>query len=259
MVDPWAGLMAAKEIQEHSKLKVLLSGGSGAGKTTAASRCGRMLYVPTELQGIPTIQDNNPDALIWCNTEDYDEPRPGVRDYRDLGRLGVFLMNADLSRVDWVVVDGISDLQEIIIKYRTRAQTSGRETTDLDTWGLIKNDTLRFCRVLRDLPVNVMMTALDQERESDDKVAHRPALAGKGMGDKIAQYFNLVGYAHKERVTDGVRWSVLFKSGSKYLTKTARGINTMEAPEPRLWAAKRFGLEVPEDVAERAEAWAKQS
>lgn len=253
----WGAARPAEELESMMKAKVFITGPSGAGKSSLAARTGRVLYVPTELQGIPVVRDNNPAALIWHNSIDHHPPRPGVRNYQDFERLRAMLQDPELpERVDWVVIDGITDLQTILRAHYTKKQGKRQDITDMDSWGLTIDMTAKIAREFRDLPVHVIVTALDQEVEINGRIVHRPALNGKRLPNQMAQYFNLVGYAYKNELESGeMRWQVMFNGNERYLTKAAPGIDDIEPPEPLCWVAKRFGGGMPLDVADRVAAW----
>lgn len=251
----WANARPASELEGHHKLKVLLQGRSGSGKTTTAARFGRPLYVPTELQGIPTVKAVNPDALIFHNADG----RPGLRDARDLQQFRAMIRDPDLNkRVDAVVLDSLTDCQRIIKDAYTKAQTSGRSTTDMDTWGSIIDLTARLAREVRDLEVNVLITVLDEEDKDDaGRLVHRPNLFGRRLPNDLMQYFNAVGFAHTREMDSGeIRFQTMFTAGGdKYLVKGLHGLDEVEPPEPLYWFSKVFGGDLDEEAAARVSAW----
>lgn len=249
----WDISKPASELTSDRKLKVLLSGPSGSGKSTMCARTGRVLYVPTEMQAIPVVQDANPDALVFHNLDG----RAGVRSWGDINQLRALLRDPSLEeRVDWVVIDGLSDMQTIVRAHFTKRQTKRTLTTDQDTWGIIVDMTARLAREFRDLPVNVIVTTLDMEVEAGGRGVHRPAVSGKKLPNKLLGYFNLAGFTHVDELDSGEkRWQVMFRSDNRYLTKGAKGINDIEPPEPLYWLAKRFGGEAPADVLQRVREW----
>ena len=142
----WEKSKPASQVTSAHKIKALITGPSGSGKSSLAARTGRVLYVPTELQGIPVVQDNNPDAIIWHN---YDG-RPGVRSYSDLVQLRAMLRDPSLpDRVDWVCIDGLTDLQTLLRAHYTSKQGKRRDVTDMDSWGITLDMTARLAREFR--------------------------------------------------------------------------------------------------------------
>jgi hypothetical protein len=252
----FVNLRPVSELRDQQRIKALITGASGAGKSMLGARFAvgrRVLIAPTELQAIPSIQEANPEAVIWHNSEG----EPGVRSSKDLQELRSLLVDPELPRhFDAFVLDSLTDCQRIIRDAYTRAQKSGRTTTDMETWGLIVDLTARLCREVRDLPLDVCVITLDAEVDTGDGIVHRPNLSGSKLPNTLAQYFNLVGFVHRAETADGdIRHSVLFRSDDRYLTKGMSALRDLEPPEPLWWRFRRFGGALPADVAARVGAW----
>jgi hypothetical protein len=246
----------ASEIRELLRMKALITGPSGSGKTMLGARFAvgpRVLIAPTELQAIPSIQEANPEAVIWHNSAG----EPGVRTAADLQELRALLVDPELPRhFDAFVLDSLTDCQRIIRDAYTKTQKSGRKTTDMETWGLIVDLTARLAREVRDLPLDVCVITLDAEVDTGDGIVHRPNLSGSKLPSQLAQYFNLVGFAHRRETSSGeIRHCVLFRSDDRYLTKGMSALRDLEPPEPLWWRFRRFGGDLPADVAARVGSW----
>lgn len=242
----WSMVKPASQMTHLSKLKVMVYGPSGSGKTRMVSLFKKPLVGVTELQGIPTIQQWNPQALIFPiqTSEDLSKFRRIIRD------------PALPEKVDAVCLDSVTDLQRIIKAAYVAKQTSNRELPDMDTWGLIVDRTARMVREVRDLPVHVMVTCLDVEQSvPGEGIVHRPAVQGRTLPGDLAQYFNLVGYSFSKQYEKGVRHEVLFRGSERYMIKGMPGIDDVEAPEPTMWIAKRFDEAVDKNVQHRLEKW----
>jgi len=251
----WSAAKPASSLTQFSKLKILLAGASGGGKSTTGAKFERPLYVPTEMQAIPIIQHTNPNAIIFHNSDG----RPGIRDSRDLQQFRAMIHDPDLSnKVDAVVLDSITDCQRIIKDAYVRAQGTGNKSPDQNTWGNIIDLTARLAREVRDLDVHALVTVLDKEIENNGLIIHRPSVQGKTLPNDLAQYFNLVGFAFAEEMDGGeIRNSTMFRASSdRYMVKKLPQLDDIEAPEPLLWASKVFGDTQPDAVKERVEAWA---
>lgn len=242
----WDVARPASQLAQLSKLKALVYGPSGAGKTRLMSLFRRPLIGMTELQGVPTVQQWNPDALVY--------PIPDAEALKGFRRL---VADPDLpNRVDAVCIDSVTDLQRIIKAAYVAKQASARELPDMDTWGLIVERTARMVREVRDLPVHVVVSCLDMEQTiAGEGTVHRPAVQGRTLPSDLAQYFNLVGYAYTRQHERGVRHEVMFRGSERYMTKAMPGIDDVESPEPAMWISKRFGGDVTDDVRKRHDEW----
>lgn len=247
--DQWSSVKKAGDLESLAKLKMLVYGPSGSGKSRLGALFRRPLIGLTEHQAIPTIQEANPDAMIKL-----------IRNAQELKEFRDLIRSPELpERVDAVVLDSLTDAQRIIRQAYTDAQKSGRTTTDMDTWGLIIDATARLAREVRDLQTHVLVITLDEEREDGEIVTHRPSVNGKKLPNDLAQYFNLVGYVHKREYERGLRYEVMFAGSDRYLVKGMSALNPVEAPEPQHWIAKRFGHEADDDVQQRVAEWERQA
>lgn len=250
----WAAAQTAGDMKTFMKMKILVEGGSGSGKTSFASRFARPLVACTELQAIPIVKIENPNALIFHNSEG----REGIRDARDLQQFRAMVRDPKLhEHVDAVVLDGITDAQVIIKESYGRAQdNSSVDEIAIKTWNAIGGMTIRLIRELRDLPVHVVVTVLDAEVEDDGRIVHRPDLLMKKLPNKMMQFFNVVAFLHTQKKSGGIRFQTMLRSDSnKYRVKAMRGLDNVEPPEPLYWAHKIFGEDLPDDVKERVETW----
>lgn len=255
----WEGTAEAESLVQYDKMKSLVTGPSGGGKTTMAAKLAeRLLYGVTELQGVVRIKRNNPKARIHTITS-----------AKDLNEFMRMIRDPDLPKhVDGVVLDSLNDVQRIVKATYIEAQNKGkresgekpREGADVGTWGLIIERTAWVARQVRDIPVHVMVLCVDKEEyvEGEGRV-HRPAVNGKSLPNELAQYFNLVGFIHKVERSNGVRHEVLFNGSDNFLTKGMPELDDIEPPEPGIWLHKVWGRPIAPEVAFRTAAWAAKA
>lgn len=244
--DLWGTTVKASDLDKLKKLKILTYGPSGAGKSRMASLFKRVLIGLTEHQAIPTITEVNPDAIIKL-----------ISGPRELMEFKEMIRDPSLAdRVDAVVLDSLTDAQRILKAHFTSRQAKRTDVTDLETWGILIDATSRLAREVRDLPVHVMVTCLSEEMNVDGEgLVHRPAVSGKRLPNDLAQYFNLVGYAHVKEYERGLRHDVMFRGQDRWLTKSMTKLDDVEPPEPEVWISKVFGGKVSPEVRERYKAW----
>lgn len=214
--------------------KILIYGNSGAGKTWRACQARKpgdrrkVLGLLTEANGVQSARHANPDILLpsWPLTErrtsedgtveevpmlDADGNQM-VRHYavtmdevRDVLRM---VINREVPDLDTLVVDGLTEIQAMMkdeiqrFKDRLAAEKKKPElaTFSKGDWGELTEKMRRLMRSLRDLPLNVVSTALaDVETEEDGDSTIRytmPSFQGRKLHNQAAAFQNVVAYAY---------------------------------------------------------------
>lgn len=240
------------------KHKILVVGESGVGKTHALSLCDKMFLVPTEANGVDTAYRANP-KIAMPNFQELDDDGKvvGVRHYAtsmDEVRMCLkaavdgSLVEAGFTRFG---IDGLTECQrlmkdEIVTVYEhddegnvTSVYTKEMSIAD---WGLLTEKMRRLLRFLRDLPMDVLATAL-QQVNTDEKTKVRyvqPSFQGQKLPGEVVQYFNAACHISKtEKVekkgsTTLIR-TAMFEGPSRFLIKPCGELTGRVAPDAAMW------------------------
>jgi len=209
-------LVRASEMQAAA-FKILLYGKPGAGKTYASSRAPKPVFLLTEANGVQSIRVANPEAAVFQ-----------ARDATSLREFMRAAMSGELRRAGFLplVVDSLTEVQRLLQDDILRAKSNPADGMTLPDYGLLTERMRGFFRSLRDLDMDVVATALDEEtvEEATGEIHVRPAFTGRKTGSDAAQYFNVVGYVYKNEKRTGeervVEHRVLLDGPKKYLTKS---------------------------------------
>jgi len=183
--------------QDH-KIKALIYGPSGAGKTVFAGTAKKVIFASAE-SGLLSVKDKKVDF-----TE--------IKSVRDLIELHSFLSNEEHD-YEVVVVDSITEINEII-KMEIERKTG--HALQLQDWGKVAKQIRDIFRKFRDLPMDVILVAQESYITDEDKIRKIvPSLNGKAATE-IAYFMDIVGYINVE--ADGTRW-IETNSNKKLLTK----------------------------------------
>lgn len=158
------------------KVKALIYGASGTGKTSFGGTCPKPIFASAE-GGLLSIADKNPDYV-------------DIKTERDLTDLLAFLRAGD-HPYETVVIDSISEISQVIIDGLRKA---GKQLT-LQDYGTLSDRMRNLLRDFRNLPMHVVVLALEKIEKDEDRVVSRlPELAGK-TASSVGQFMDVVGYS----------------------------------------------------------------
>ena len=213
--------------QDH-KIKALIYGPSGAGKTVFTGTADKAIYASAE-GGLLSIADKNPDYVE-------------VKSLKDLTDLHSYLLNQKHD-YETVVIDSITEINEII---KTQIEKKAGHSMQLQDWGELAKVLRTIFRQFRDLPMNVILVAQEAYITDEDKIRKIvPSLNGKAATE-IAYFMDIVGYLNVE--SDGTRW-IETDSNKKLLTKDRSKLIGNKAPiDFKKWISRVKKIETKEQV-----------
>lgn len=168
------------------KVKALIYGPSGAGKTVFAGSAKNALIASAE-GGLLSIADKAPNFV-------------DIKSLKDLKDLHAYL-SKEKHEFETVIIDSISEINEII-KLEIEERTG--KSMQLQDWGTLSKMIRDIFRKFRDLPMHVVLIAQEQNEKDEDRISKTvPSLNGKAATD-VAYFMDICGYIHVEN--DGRRW-----------------------------------------------------
>lgn len=216
---------------EHLHIGFLLYGDPGSGKTHAAALAPKPLVLLTEKNGLTTIRRANPDALVVRVSN--------VNELRDVLKMAI---QGDMPEgTQTLVVDSLTEVQRLFRDEIMSGKSPGQPFS-LQDWGSLAEKMRRFMRTLRDIPYNVVATALAESIVSDaDGVRYtQPQFDGKKTGAEVSQYFNAVAYLFKrEKAGENGERSIvhqaMLEGPSRYTCKPCHPVSGVRAPDVDNW------------------------
>jgi DNA polymerase III delta prime subunit len=154
--------------------KVVLYGPPGSGKTTMGASFPDVLFLSAE-SGLLSVRDKDID--VWT-----------IEGWKDLEEAYEFLRKGDHAYKS-VVIDSLTEAQKklhehIIREFPGKRRDYGDLMSQSD-WGYAIDRMRKMCRAFRDLPMNVVFIALDQQEQGEDEVLTKPALSGKTLSAEL--------------------------------------------------------------------------
>ena len=219
----------SEEMPAH--IKALVMGQSGAGKTWLGATAPNPVIMLTERNGIQSIRNSNPNALVsYCSTADE------CRDFL------LAATNGDLPEgTQSIVVDGITEIQQIMIDDILSKKTGEDRKMSLPDWGILGDRMRRFLRCLRDLPYHVIVTSLvnHETNESTGETRVFPLVQSKKLPAQMAQYFNVVGLLFKRESTEEknvvISRKVMVEGPGRFLVKPCEPLTGILEADLSLW------------------------
>jgi hypothetical protein len=214
---------------------MLIYGRSGVGKTRLAGssydvpEMRRVLFIDVE-GGVLTLRNSFPNVET-VRVETWTDVQ---RIYNELFAGG--------HGFNTIVLDSLTEIQKFNMDEIMRKLIDGNDERDMDVpslreWGKNLEQIRRFVRAFRDLPVNVVFTALEREdKDNMQRLIRLPSLSGK-MAQEVAAFLDIVLYYSIREVADE-------KTGEKTMKRVLQSVATQTTT-----AKDRSGL-LPEVVVD---------
>lgn len=217
---------------QSRRVKALVYGPTGVGKTWALAKRKRVAYLSLEVQGYDSIEASNPDALV-VTTGHVSGTAPVIKTLEEFGAV-IDAIEAGLlpEEIDTIVVDGATELQAMMVRRLSQGSDMSQRK-----WGTLARKGEGIMSRLRDLPYHVLVTARLQTVEgSDGKTRYLPLVKGQ-LKDDIGGFFSCVAYMYAKQETpdgpddDGVRRYWLLGGDDRYGAKGYRGLHGVMAAD----------------------------
>ena len=254
-----AGLPIVPVSSSIKYFNTLIYAESGTGKTVLAGSAQRVpdmapvLLIDIE-GGTMSLEDFYPDVPVvrvnsWTGLQKvYDRLYSGKEEYKT------------------VIVDSLTEAQKFSMQEIMRKSVREDPTIDPDVprmrdWGKNIEQMRRFTRAMRDLPMNVIFTALATVDKDDNtgKQITRPSFNGK-LGAEIPAFMDTVLYMYIKEFNGGQQRLLLSKKTARHLAKdrSNRLPAVIEEPTMELIHGYMTGeLEAPEPESKPAKGKAK--
>jgi hypothetical protein len=192
------GIRLERVHEIEPNFNMLLYGRSGVGKTWLAGSAfdvpemKRVLYIDVE-GGTLTLRKDFPQIDVarvktWKDVQAiYDELYAGGHGFST------------------VILDSLTEIQkfnmdQIMVQLLEKADERDMDVPSLREWGKNLEQIRRFVRAFRDLPINVIFTALEREdKDRKGRPIKLPSLSGK-MAGEVAAFLDIVLYYNMKEI-----------------------------------------------------------
>jgi hypothetical protein len=211
------------------RLKMLLYGVSGTGKTTFAATFPRPLFLDLE-SGLRSTLRVKPVLRYPAN------PDEDVKNYQQVVDFYQLVRSAVNPQFDTIVIDSLNELQVLVTHNVVTRFTGVRRQYDdqltMADYGKANRDFMKVIRLFLKLPYHVVFTAIASQREpGDEETQVFPKFVGKQVGPDLQRMMDMIGYCHAKRMPDGSsQHYVSFHITPQYVAKDRMGIVNRDIP-----------------------------
>jgi energy-coupling factor transporter ATP-binding protein EcfA2 len=187
--------------QEHQKIKALIGGPSGAGKTTLAGTLnGKTLIVSAE-SGLLSVADKEID-FIDLSRNDKDEviTEPAQRIAR-LSEVFKYLhagCPSEDGKATWkyknVFLDSLTEISELLVAKLNKDFPDRKDSFPM--WGEYGKIMRSIVKNFRDLPYNVWMSVITEVDKDENNKRYVSFKVAGSIADQLPQYFDEVFQVH---------------------------------------------------------------
>ena len=212
-----------KQRAGEKRLKVLLYGASGSGKTYFAGTFPKPLFLDLE-DGMRTVLALNNDILRFPK-----EPNTRIVDFQQVREFYKLVkkVNPKNSPFETIVIDSMNELQVLILKYLVENYSDKSRVYDdqptMADYGKLARDMQTVVRMFLELPYHIVFTAVSAEKEYPDDQS-TPTFIGKKTGPDIKRIIDIIGYCHTVMTKDGqIKHVAGFTNCPSYIAKDRTG------------------------------------
>lgn len=220
-------LTTTRAAAQTNGVKVCVYGQAGAGKTVLCATTNAPTIIISAEAGLLSLRDTDIPVIEISTLEDLQEA------YK-------YLLSDDGKQYEWVCLDSISEMAEVILNSAKKALKDPRQA-----YGEMQEKMEDMIRLFRDLPRNVYMTA-KMESVTDDAgvVRFQPMLPGKKLPNGLAYFFDEVFfyYVDRDRATgEEQRWLQTAPDSRHHAKDRSGALDAREYPDLSNIAQKIMG------------------
>lgn len=212
-----------------NRVKLMLYGLSGMGKTTMAASFPKPIFLDLE-GGMLSVRKFKPYRYPKNPNED-------IRNYSQVVDFYNMVRTTKNPPFETLVIDSLNELQLLIAQYVVAKYNKVKRQYDdqltLADYGKSNRDFSKVVRLFLKLPYHVVFTAASTQKQfgDDTDVIISPKFVGAQVGPDVQRMMDMIGYCYSKPMPNGTsEHYVSFRMTSKYLAKDRLGIVAKDIP-----------------------------
>lgn len=218
--------------QEHQKIKCLIGGYSGVGKTTLAKTLDDKTLIISAESGLMAVSGQHIDYIDISKDDEgktLTQPKDRIQRLSD-----VFKFLHAGTKYNCIFMDSLTEISELLVQ-KLQIEFPDRKDS-FPMWGEYAKVMRSIVKNFRDLPYHVFMTCISKaEKDQNNKRFMAFDVAGS-ISERLPQYFNEVFYLAAD--AEGKR-SILTKADDMHIHVRDRSNKLLPIEPPDLGAIVR--------------------
>lgn len=217
-----------KETAGVKRLKVLLYGVAGTGKTTMAATFPKPLFLDLENGLRSTLRVGS--VLRYPAN-----PDKSVKSYAEVVDFYRKVVATKNPEFETIVIDSLNELQGLLAQHLvskfTKVKRQYGDQLTLADYGKTNRDFSKVVRLFLNMPYHIVFTAASTSRNpGDDEVQITPKFVGAQVGPDVQRMMDMIGYCHSKTINGISQHYVSFHITPQYLAKDRMGIVSRDIP-----------------------------
>ena len=200
----------------EARIKALVYGQAGAGKTTLATTMPKPIIISAE-GGLLSISGS-------------DIPYIEVSSMEELEEAYEWVTSPAADEFDSVILDSISEIGEVVLTHEKKINKDGRAA-----YGELQVQMTTLIRSFRDLPgKHVLMTAkLEKMQDEMGRILYGPSMPGAKLSQQLGYFFDAVFALRVEKDAEGnTQRALMCDTDGLWQAKCRiKGVDAWEAPD----------------------------
>lgn len=181
--------------QSINRLKILIYGAAGVGKTTLAASLKEKVLIVSAEAGLLSLADRDIDTIDLTLDDDGKQIEKENRTQRLVKVFEYLMTDAARKKYQWVFIDSLTEISQNVTEALAAIYTDPKDARQM--WGEYSKKMRSLVKTFRDIPYyNIVFTALDAIDKDENNRRHtHPDVQGK-IGKSLAGFFDEVFYMY---------------------------------------------------------------